>query len=101
MPAPKTVAVEVLSDASSHWIIRTPGRRYPALVVQGDTFHGLAVDLECLAAELEQTLGRESPLAQEARAIAESVRERVDDYEDVLRAAGQEPPYPADRAQGT
>jgi hypothetical protein len=34
----ETANVEVFSDAVNSWIIRTPGRQYPALVIQGDTF---------------------------------------------------------------
>ena len=89
----KTVEVEVYSDASNHWIVRTPGRRFPALIVQGDTFHSLLADVEALAANLSTILGPNAEPAEEAAAIADSLRERLADYERTITAAGFELPY--------
>ena len=44
----KYVEVEVYSEATNHWIVRTPGREFPAMVIQGDTCHALYVDLRDL-----------------------------------------------------
>lgn len=35
------IEVEVYSQAVNAWVIRTPGREFPALVLQGDTFSTL------------------------------------------------------------
>ena len=38
---PDTERVDVYSRDVNAWIVRTPGRRFPALVLQGDSFHQL------------------------------------------------------------
>lgn len=35
----EALEVEVLSDAPNDTVIRMPGRRFPAIVVQGDSLH--------------------------------------------------------------
>lgn len=73
--------------------IRTPGRRQPALVVQGDTFHSIVSDVEALARRLAATSCICTDLTGEASAIAEALRERLDWFERDVIAAGLELPY--------
>jgi ABC-type transporter Mla subunit MlaD len=92
----KTAAVEVLCDDPNYWVVRTPGRNHPALVVQGDTFHGILADVESLASALKVTLGENSELAHEAAAIVELLRERLDRYSHALLQHSLSLPYPVD-----
>lgn len=90
----KRIEVEVYSEAVNHWVVRTPGRQFPSLVVQGDTFHGLYAELRNLTNQLGASPHIDPELQEEAASIAESLRERLLDYERVITAAGFQLPYP-------
>jgi hypothetical protein len=47
-----TESVEIYSDASNAAVMRHPGRRFPGVLIQGDTLHSLCVsaDSACAAA---------------------------------------------------
>ena len=54
----RTDTIEIFSDATNSAVMRHPERRFPGVLVQGDTLHTLCVaaDASCKAA-----LGRISP----------------------------------------
>ena len=56
----RTAAVEILSDATNAVILRHPNRRFPGVLVQGDTLYSLctAADASCRAAQPQ--LGNEA-----------------------------------------
>jgi len=37
----KRVEVEVFSEETNHWILRSPSRRFPALLIQRDSFNSI------------------------------------------------------------
>jgi hypothetical protein len=83
--------VEVLSDASNAAIVRMPGRRFPGVVLQGDSLR----ILYDLAADV---LGQCKPDADEdlqasAEEMVELLRQYVLHYEATLKASGMELPY--------
>jgi hypothetical protein len=47
-------SVEIFSDATNAAVMRHPGRRFPGVLVQGDTLHALArsADKACKAARV-------------------------------------------------
>lgn len=87
----RTEPVEIYSDASNQAIIRHPGRRFPGILVQGDTLkilHGQ------VAAALEEGSGT---LGEDARLELEQVRDFLggclDRYRAVLRDHGLDLPF--------
>lgn len=46
--------IEIYSDASNAAIMRHPGRRFPGLLLQGDTLHSLAAWIERAVTRAEQ-----------------------------------------------
>jgi len=89
--APETEEVEVYSRDVNAWIVRTPGRKFPALVVQGDSFH----QLFALAHEICQR--SEGVQDEELQRTAEELRDilwgRLLDYEEALGRHGFSLPY--------
>jgi len=87
----KRVEVEVFSDDTNQWIVRSPGRQLPALVVQGDSFsilRGLARDVAKLAAVHEN-----AELSDAADELLGKLESRLAHYEAVLHAHGIRLPY--------
>jgi hypothetical protein len=92
------VTMELFSNESNMAIVRTPGRRFPGMVVQGDSLHILCCSAKEVvlalraakaagASELDEAL-------EEAEELHEALQDRVDSYERCLRAHGMEVPYP-------
>ena len=83
---PERVEVEVYSRAVNAWVIRTPGRQYPAAVIQGASLGQL-----CALAEraLERARAAGGRLDEEALDELEELRDllsgRLRNYEDALR----------------
>lgn len=76
--------VEIYSDASNAAIMRHPGRRFPGLLVQGDTLYTLFRQAEevCAAASGKLTEDEYDELDQ----LRERLRTFVDHYKNVLHA---------------
>lgn len=88
---PIEVSAFILDSTSNQGVVKLPGRRFPGLVIQGDTLSILRGDIAEAADLLKAGNG-----ASAASALGD-VTERLDDllahYEKVLRAAGYELPY--------
>jgi hypothetical protein len=87
----ETKELEVYSEATNSSIVRMPSRRFPGVVIQGDSlsifFHEAMALVEALAdSEDEETF----LMALES---AEKLEEHLLHYEHVLRAHGIELPY--------
>ena len=82
----KKVEVDVLSSDSNSWVIKTPGRKYPAVVVQGDSLY----HLKYLAQKIQELLNGADK--EELRDYVEELNDllagRVTHYDDVLRESG-------------
>ncbi len=83
--------VEILDSTPSHYVIRTEGRNFPALVIQGDTFHSWISDLKGVF-DMAVAQGNEG-LAEELSYIIKNPEERLGHYEDVLKQHGFGKPY--------
>jgi len=87
------VEVEVFSNATNHWIIRTPGRAFPAMVIQGDSLSILVRGAEKLLHGVRAVSSPDSELVDQAEMLCELLQERLKDYEAVLHQHGIELPY--------
>jgi len=85
--------VELLSTAINAWVIRTPGRRFPALVIQGDTLFGLLQEMERLLTGLRIASGIDPKLVDSAQYLRDSLDERLQHFESVLQKHGIGLPY--------
>lgn len=83
--------VEILDRTPGNVVVRTEGRRFPALTVQGDTFHNWVTVLKGVFA-MAQEAGQ-TEFAEELEAILEGLEERLAHYESVLESHGIEKPY--------
>jgi hypothetical protein len=101
MWVPKSIELEVYSESGNNWVVRTPGRQFPALVIQGDTLHGMYADLLELSRRLNALPTLDQETKDEATAIASSLRERLFHYEGVIEAAGFRLPYTKSVEPGT
>jgi hypothetical protein len=83
--------VEVFSQQTNAWVIRTPGRQYPAMVVQGDSFSSYFTLAQSIL-DRARTGGDE-----ELTGLAEELRDlvwgRLQHYEAVLHQHGLDLPY--------
>ena len=78
--------VEIYSRATNAWIVRTPGRQYPAMVVQGDSFNHLVALAESIATRARDCADAE--LMQDAEELRELLSNRLAHYVGVLREYG-------------
>jgi len=85
------VEVELLSDGGNNAVVRMPGRRFPGVLVQGDTLASLlswAERVEALVKAGEQTEARE-----EAQALADELGRWLHGYEAALQRHDVKRPY--------
>ena len=47
--------VEILSDRTNAAVMRHPGRRFPGVLVQGDTLHALCQQADMVCREIDRT----------------------------------------------
>jgi hypothetical protein len=97
MSASESRTVEILSGATNAAVVQLSGRRFPGIVVQGDTLHSWSVLADSLMVSVNATANVDPEVALEMVELADLIRGHLDAYEDVLRARGLELPYPTDR----
>jgi predicted RNase H-like HicB family nuclease len=86
-----TVEVELLTDQGNNAVVRLPDRKFPGVVIQGDTLSTLITATSEAIAALECN---DAADAQEVlRDLAAQLREVRDRYEIALREHGIELPY--------
>jgi hypothetical protein len=81
-------SIEVFSEASNMAIVRMPGRRFPGMVIQGDS---LSIFVS-LAEQIRQKTPR-GPAHEEADELSRLLNERLAHYQRVLSENGIELPY--------
>jgi hypothetical protein len=83
-------SVEIYSDASNAAIMRHPGRRFPGVLVQGDT-------LRILVGQAASVVERSGRLSRDARDELNDLLEKLQDllghYEETLLKHGLDLPY--------
>lgn len=87
----KTISVDSLSDASNYAVIRLLERKYPALLIQGDS---LKILLD-LARDIQQRVKNSSDMELHSMAdeLAEQLSSRLEHYERVLTKEHMDLPY--------
>jgi hypothetical protein len=82
-------SVEIYSDATNAAVMRHPGRRFPGVLVQGDTLFGLwkRADMACREA------GPGSPGFEEMDDLRNSLRDLLNHYKNVLGEHGIPLPF--------
>lgn len=81
--------VEIYSDAPNMAIMRHPDRRFPGLLVQGDTLFNLCQAMESLCAGL----GNSSEARKLALELREELQERLEHYKTILTQHGLPMPF--------
>ncbi|GHE93007.1 hypothetical protein GCM10014715_56640 [Streptomyces spiralis] len=84
------VEAELFTDAGNDAVVRLPGRRFPGVLVQGDTLRILSADVAelvelCAAGDLEAR--------QAASLIQEELGAKLQRYTDALDAHGERHPF--------
>lgn len=85
------ITVELFSDAVNFMVLKTPGRKFPGMVIQGDSLAKLFRS----AAEvcrLAKASG-DQELIGEAGALCQELQDRLAFYEKVLESHGMDLPY--------
>jgi hypothetical protein len=72
--------VEIYSDTTNQAIMRHPGRRFPGVLIQGDTLYSLCF----WADEVCSLIGRESPGFDEANRLRNALWSKLTHYKAVL-----------------
>jgi hypothetical protein len=81
--------VEVYSDATNAAVLRHPGRKYPGMLIQGDTLYGLSQ----MAATALADAVPESDHWYDLKELADDLQSRVDLYSRVMREHGLKLPF--------
>lgn len=89
----KTIEVEILSEKSNCPVVQMPGRRFPGVVLQGDSLKillGLSEDIVSLTKEYTS-----ENLKETAAQLSELLAGYVENYESTMRRCGKQLPYPS------
>jgi len=81
--------VEIYSDAVNAAIMRHPGRKFPGMLIQGDTLHSFSV----MAATALMDAEPESDQWYELKELVDALQSRVDHYSRVLEEHGLGLPF--------
>ncbi|SRR6266516_4683356 len=87
------VQVEIYSKDTNAWVIRTPGRNFPALVIQGDSFSILFSAAQSVLERARACRCEDQELVGEVEELRDQLWSHLSHYEDTLRANGFELPY--------
>jgi len=85
----RTEAVEIYSDAINASVMRHPGRKFPGMLIQGDTLYSLSR----MAAGALAAAQPGSDQWYELKNLTDALRSRVDLYARVMREHGLELPF--------
>ena len=81
----KKIEVEIYTDQGNNAVLRLPARRYPGLLIQGDSLRNLTETAELIAV---LSRGHGGELAEEAISLAESLRDLCRWYEHAVAMEG-------------
>ena len=92
---PKTI--EVYSEESNQAVVRMPGRKFPGLVLQGDSLQQLLELVQEAQQHAGQLAGNHTPNTEDLESTLAYLRERIEaylsSYESTLAAHGIPLPY--------
>jgi hypothetical protein len=87
----RTSSVEIFSDETNAPVMRHPGRRFPGVLVQGDSLHSLHSDLNRVIRSAGSSLPGDD--LDELSDIRDRVGAYLEHYKAVLRQHGLELPF--------
>jgi methyl coenzyme M reductase gamma subunit len=87
-----TKEVDLLSPPTNYAVVQLPERKFPGVVVQGDTLNELVKDLGLMAEMLRAS--RLDELKGEIEYLKETLSEALSHYEQICSVRGIELPYP-------
>jgi len=90
----RATQLEMWNEQVNSAVVRVSGRRFPGVVVQGDSL-SILFDLAMFVVE-HLPDASDSDVGEAANELAESLLAHLENYERVLRARGVEPPYRRD-----
>ena len=81
----ENVFVEVFHQSSNFVVLRVPGRRFPGVLIQGDSLGGIVGELSAALEyfETDRNESRDCLLS-----VYESLKSRLDDYNDICQSNG-------------
>ena len=88
----KKIPIDVLSETVNCVVVQMPERKYPGLVLQGDSLRILLDSAEEICG-LCASAGS-SELSEAASSLKEKLAGYVSAYEQAMKEAGRELPYP-------
>ena len=89
----ETLPLDVYSTRPNMAIVRAPGRKFPGMVIQGDSLHILWDCAKCVSDRLRQLKIDDAELLGEVESLLEDLEERLSHYENVLAENGIDLPY--------
>ena len=90
----RTEMVEIYSDTTNRAIMKHPGRKFPGLLVQGDTLCSLCQDADDIAG----LLSSDHPAAEELNDLRDRLWDMLDHYRNVLEQHEMDLPFSRDAA---
>jgi len=87
----KQIEIEILSDTINCPVVSVPGRKYPGVVIQGDSLailYGLAVEIEMQTASIH-----DEEIAATIDHLKRKLSAYVEEYETTMKAHGRDLPY--------
>ena len=88
----KKLEIEVYSEASNSAVVRMPGRRFPGVVLQGDSLSILLDEALCVLKHIKPSGDDDDPY-HDILSIARKLRGHLLNYEAALKAHGFQLPY--------
>lgn len=85
----RTESVEIFSDATNAAVMRHPGRRFPGILVQGDSLHILCKEAD-RACEM---VGHGSPGFEEVKDLRNTLWEYLNHYKVTLTEHSMKLPF--------
>ena len=85
----RTEPIEIYSDATNAAVMRHPGRKFPGMLIQGDTLHALSQMASTALAGAEP----DSDHWHDLKELADDLQSRVDFYSQVMREHGLKVPF--------
>ncbi len=86
----RTALVEILSDATNMAVMRHPGRRFPGVLLQGDTLYRTLDALKRIR-DASGSLPEDS--TTELNDLIDEFTERLDHYREVMRQENLDLPF--------
>ena len=95
MQAPQLLEMEVYSEASNMPVLRFPGRRFPGVLIQGDSLAGLLANVASISQLIErnEAFSAQNEVVELVSELQSTLGALVDHYATTLSNAGIPLPF--------